>query len=453
MTRTSVIWLRRDLRLADHPALLAARDEAGQDGAVLALYVVDDALWGPSGANRRAFLAGALRDLSDRLDGRLAVVHGDPVTEVPRVAKAVAATGVHVSADYGPYGARRDEQVEKALAGVDVPLVRTGSPYAVAPGRVTKDDGTPFKVFTPFSKRWVAHGWRAPARTPRAVTWAAYDSTHAIPSVDADATLPEPTEAAGRKRWKSFLDDIAHYGKVRNDLAGDRTSRMSPYLRWGLVHPRTLLADLPAGDGARTYRNELCWREFYADVLWNAPGSARASWNVAYDAMPWDTGKTADARFDAWAQGRTGYPVVDAAMRQLLAEGWMHNRARMLVASFLVKDLHIDWRRGARHFMQHLVDGDLASNQHGWQWTAGSGTDPSPFFRVFNPIGQGRTFDQDGDYVRRYVPELRGIEGAEVHEPWDLPDGVPSGYPERIVDHAAERQDALARYEQVKAAR
>lgn len=447
-----MIWFRRDLRLGDHPALLAARGEADE---VLGLFVLDDALWGPSGPNRRAFLAAALRDLSERMNGRLVVVHGDPVTEVPRVARAVQATGVHVSADYGPYGAQRDERIAKALETVDVPFVRTGSPYAVAPGRVTKDDGTPFKVFTPFSKRWIAHGWRAPATTPRSVSWASFDGrTHAVPEVDPDAALPAATEAAAKKRWKQFLDSsdggVQHYATLRNDLAGDRTSRMSPYLKWGLVHPRTLLADLPSGQGAHTYRNELCWREFYADVLWHAPSSARSNWNDSYDAMRWDTGRDADARFAAWAAGRTGYPVIDAAMRQLLAEGWMHNRARMLVASFLVKDLHVDWRRGARHFMQHLVDGDLASNQHGWQWTAGSGTDASPFFRVFNPVGQGRKFDQDGDYVRRYVPELRAVAGASVHEPWTLPGGVPPGYPEPIVDHAEERQDALERYQAMK---
>ena len=255
---------------------------------------------------------------------------------------------------------------------------------------------------------------------------------------------------------------VADYatGRDRPDL--DRTSRLSPHLKYGTIHPRQLLARLGDGDGPATWATELCWRDFYADVLFHRPDSARRNWSSTLDGLTWDEGKRADERFEAWAEGRTGYPIVDAGMRQLLAEGWMHNRVRMIVASFLVKDLHVHWRRGAAHFLHHLVDGDLASNQHGWQWTAGTGTDASPFFRVFNPTSQGQRFDPSGDYVRRHVPELRGIEGKAVHEPWKLaPEptgtlfdrssdgdgtGEPSRYPHRIVDHATERQDALDRF-------
>jgi deoxyribodipyrimidine photo-lyase len=216
---------------------------------------------------------------------------------------------------------------------------------------------------------------------------------------------------------------------------------MSVHLKWGTVHPRTLLADLGPRDEA--LRRQLAWREFYAAVLHARPESAREYLQPQLAAMTW-AAPSSDA-FAAWCAGRTGYPVVDAGMRQLLAEGWLHNRLRMIVASFLVKDLHIDWRHGARHFMRHLVDADLASNQHGWQWTAGTGTDPAPFFRVFNPVAQGRRFDPDGDYVRRWVPELRGVPGAAVHNPWRLA-APPAGYPAPIVDHATERQVALERY-------
>jgi len=195
---------------------------------------------------------------------------------------------------------------------------------------------------------------------------------------------------------------------------------------------------------------ELCFRDFYADVLWHRPDSARQAYKPDLVDMEHDDGEEARRRVRAWEEGRTGYPVVDAAMRQLLAQGWMHNRMRMLVASFYVKDLHQRWQPGARFFLQHLVDGDLASNNHGWQWVAGSGTDASPYFRVFNPVTQGEKFDPRGDYVRRWVPELRGVEGAAVHEPWDLPGGVPGGYPPRVVDHAAERRVALDRYEAVR---
>jgi deoxyribodipyrimidine photo-lyase len=224
---------------------------------------------------------------------------------------------------------------------------------------------------------------------------------------------------------------------------------MSAHLKYGEVHPRTLLADLAAhpGPAAERYRSELCWREFYADVLWHRPESAREPLRNDVGRMRVD--EPGD-RFRAWQEGRTGYPVVDAGMRQLLAEGWVHNRARMIVASFLVKDLHIAWQLGARHFMHWLRDGDLASNNQGWQWVAGTGTDPAPFFRIFNPVTQGLKFDQDGDYVRRYVPELRHLPGGSAHEPWKDPRGYDHGYPPRIVDHAAERADALRRYEEAR---
>ena len=245
---------------------------------------------------------------------------------------------------------------------------------------------------------------------------------------------------------------MSGYKRMRDRPDKPGTSRMSVHLKYGAVHPRTLLADLAghSGDGAATVRTELAWREFYADVLWHHPESARENFDRRYDALPWDSGAEADAHFEAWAQGRTGFPVVDAGMRQLRDTAWMHNRVRMIVASFLVKDLHLHWTRGARHFMRYLADGDLASNQHGWQWAAGTGTDAAPFFRVFNPVAQGERFDPDGDYVRRFVPELRDVPGAAVHRPWELPDGPPNGYPLPIVDHAEERRAALDRYEQVR---
>jgi deoxyribodipyrimidine photo-lyase len=220
-------------------------------------------------------------------------------------------------------------------------------------------------------------------------------------------------------------------------------------LRWGQVHPRTLLAELNDSRAHDVYRRELCWREFYADVLFHVPQSARQSLKPTMHAMRTDNGPTADARFAAWTEGRTGYPFVDAGMRQLLAEGWIHNRVRMVVASFLVKDLHLDWQRGASHFMQWLRDGDIASNQHGWQWTAGTGTDAAPYFRVFNPVTQGIKFDPNGDYVRKYIPELAQLPGASAHTPWDAP-LLADKYPERIVDHSVERNEALARLEELK---
>ena len=410
----AVLWFRRDLRLADHPALLAARDASGAEGGgLVGLFVLDPALLGPSGAARVAFLYDCLRALDQQLGGRLVLRTGDPVDVVPAVAREAGATTVHVSADFGPYGAERDRRVQRALHGDGRTLVRTGSPYAVAPGRVLKGDGEPYRVFTPFSRAWRAHGWRAPALTPRSVEWVSLDSA-AVPVAPAlrGTTLPEAGEEAGRRRLKHFRQQVDDYKNLRDEPGKDATSRLSPYLKFGCLHTRTVLAEISdtTGSGVHTFQNELAWREFYADVLWHRPDSARADLTPALKGLEYEdeTSGRAAVQFEAWKQGRTGYPIVDAGMRQLLAEGWMHNRVRMITASFLVKDLHIYWRPGAQWFMDRLVDGDLASNTHGWQWVAGTGTDAAPYFRVFNPQLQGEKFDPSGEYVRRYVPELRG---------------------------------------------
>lgn len=436
----SLVWFRRDLRLADLPTLSSAGERA------LGLFVLDDRLLGPSGGPRRDFLCRSLVALDERMDGRLLVMRGDPAEVVPRVAKAVGAREVHVSADYGPYGRERDAAVAE-----QVELVATGSPYAIAPGRVTKDDGTPYKVFTPWFKRWLDHGWRGPAQTGvDTVAWIDPDDVGGLRDRVAIPAPSEPGleagESAALTRWREFCDDdLIRYDHERDRPDLDTTSRMSVYLKFGNIHPRTMLADLARrrSRGAEQYRRQLAWRDFYADILFQRPDSARRNYDRRFDAIRHDTGLDADALFDAWCAGRTGYPIVDAGMRQLAVEGWMHNRVRMIVASFLVKDLHLPWWRGARYFMQQLVDGDLASNQHGWQWTAGSGTDAAPYFRVFNPISQGEKFDPTGEYVRRWVPELRGVEGKAVHA---LKAGRPDDYPGQVVDHAEERREALARY-------
>ncbi len=345
----------------------------------------------------------------------------------------------------------RDAQVRTALAPTGSQLVATGSDYAVAPGTVRKPDGTPYRVFTPFHRAWWAAGWSAPARTPDRIPL--LDLTgEALPTAAAPpgTALPVAGQAAARARWGQFL------AEHRDDYATDRdrpdrpgTTRLSPALRWGEVHPRTLLAALDP-DRDRRLIAEFGWREFYADVLHHNPTTRTANLNPAYDQMAHDSGPQADAAFEAWAQGRTGFPFVDAGMRQLRAEGWMHNRVRMVVASFLVKDLHLPWWRGEREFMRWLIDGDPASNAHGWQWVAGSGTDAAPYFRVFNPLLQGLRFDPDGDYVRRYLPELAHVAGPAAHQPWTVLDGYAHGYPEPIVDHAEERDEALRRYAAIR---
>jgi deoxyribodipyrimidine photo-lyase len=294
-----------------------------------------------------------------------------------------------------------------------VPLVATGSPYGVTPGRLRKADGTPYRVFTPFHRAWREQGLRAPAGDGSGVAW---DDgglpTEQLPEPPQVDGLPEPTEAAALQRWEEFRGEgLREYDERRSTATG--TSRLSPYLRWGLLHPRTLHAQLDGSEGSRVFASELVWRDFYADVLWHQPQSAHQ------DLVPLGIEHDEPGPLlDAWREGRTGYPYVDAGMRQLLAEGWLPNRVRMVVASFLTKDLHVPWWHGARHFMQHLVDGDLASNSHGWQWVAGTGTDAAPYHRVFNPVLQGKQHDPDGSYVRRWVPELAEVAGAAIHEPW-----------------------------------
>ncbi|MFP5218823.1 MAG: cryptochrome/photolyase family protein [Actinomycetes bacterium] len=455
---TSVLWLRRDLRLADSPALLAARD-AGDH--VVPLFVLDDALRRPLGPVRLAFLYRCLRELEERTDGALRVVTGRPEDVVPRVVRDTGATSVHVSSDHAPYGRQRDERVRQALGRLDpaVPLVATGSPYGVTPGVLRKADGEPYRVYSPYFRAWRDRGVHSPAIIPRAVPWHDGDlpSDGVPPDPDVGGVeLPPAGERAALERWRHYrATGLSAYAETRDAPAADGTSVMSGYLKYGCIHPRTMLADLgddpSAGSGAQRLRGELAWRDFYADVLWHRPSSAREELLPSMAALEYDEGAEADRRFEAWATGRTGYPFVDAGMRQLLGEAWVHNRVRMVVASFLVKDLHLHWRRGARHFMRHLRDGDLASNQHGWQWVAGTGTDPAPYFRVFNPVTQGKEHDPDGVYIRRWVPELRDVEGRAVHEPWTLR-ALPAGYPERVVDHKSEREEALRRYAATKAA-
>lgn len=440
---TSVIWFRTDLRLLDHPALAAAV-AAGADG-VVPLLVLDDRFWGPGARVRQAYFSALLRDFDARIGG-LHVVRGDPAREVPRVVDLVGADSVHVSADFTPYGAERDADVEAALA---VPFVRTGSSYAVSPGRVVKDDGEPYRVFTPYFRAWQEHGWREPAPEPAHIPWLRPDEPpHPLPDAlpPDEVQLPPVGEAAARDHWHEWVEShLEDYADTRDRPDLDTTSRMSVHLKWGTMHPRTLLADLAErpGDGTDAYVRELAFREFYADVLHRRPDSAFGYYDRRFEHLPYDE---PDADVEAWKEGRTGFPIVDAGMRQLLREGWMHNRVRMIVASFLVKDLHVEWTHGAAHFLDRLVDADLASNQHNWQWVAGSGTDPAPYFRVFNPVTQGKKFDPDGVYIRRWVPELAHLNAPAIHEPWKLAE-PPAGYPPPLVDHAEERREALRRYD------
>ena len=259
-----------------------------------------------------------------------------------------------------------------------------------------------------------------------------------------------PSEEAAWERFDEWSQRaMGEYKEARNMPGVDGTSMMSPYLKFGIIHPRQLLQRLDGSAGSDVFRSEIAWREFYADVLFHQPETTWKNLQPKMDALPIDSGSLAEERFAQFCAGNTGYPIVDAGIRQLLGSGWMHNRVRMIVASFLVKDLHLPWQWGAKFFMEHLLDGDVASNTHGWQWTAGTGTDASPFFRVFNPMGQSEKFDPEGEYLRRWIPEIAHLDNKSIHAPWTLGLLAPSEYPEPIVDHAVEREEALARYKAV----
>ncbi len=441
----TLLWFRRDLRLHDHPALAAA---ARDDGEVLACFVLDPRLEASSGRRRLQFLGDSLRQLREDLDGRLLVTRGRPEEQIPRIADVIDASSVHISDDFAPFGKRRDARVRAALGSVA--LVATGSPYLISPGRVTKDDGSPYHTFTPFFRRWHQPGWRAPAKSGAdSARW-----LDPAPLPIKQCEIPDPGaaldiaagEGAARMLWKSFVDKgLPRYREDRDrpDLNG--TSRMSAHLKFGTVHPRTLVADLDLDtSGGRAFLRELAFRDFYADVLHQRPASSWRNWNSGFDSIQTDSGAEAKRRFEAWKSGETGFPFVDAGMRQLRETGFMHNRVRMVVASFLVKDLHLPWQWGAEWFLEQLVDGDIANNQHGWQWCAGCGTDAAPYFRVFNPAKQGEKFDPSGDYIRRWVPELRSADDVHLRK-----GERPQGYSAPIVDHGAERVEALRRYRSI----
>ncbi len=465
-SKPTVWWLRRDFRLGDNPALHAAIDRGD---AVLPLFVLDPALLATAGPVRSVWLQASLRALdADLRSGGgpgLSVRRGKPAVVVPEIATAIGADSVHISADFGPYGRRRDQRVGGALAEREIELVATGSPYAVAPGTLRTQSDQPFQVFTPFHRAWAAHGTHAPAPDVAIAEVDWVEAPGREPLAEGDPGLTAAAgETAARAAWQSYLDagadGVTGYAD-HHDLPGvDATSRMSIPLRWGQLHPRTLLADLaPLLSGARYSKGaaalarQLAWRDFFADVLYRRPDATRAPIRAEFKAMPTEdpnSSTEAENRLEAWKQGRTGFPLVDAGMRQLLDEGWMHNRVRLVVASFLTKDLHLGWWLGADWFMERLRDGDISQNQLNWQWVAGCGMDAAPYFRIFNPISQGSKFDPDGVYIRRWVPELTNVPTKYVHEPWTSPDGQPEGYPEPIVDHKAERQEALDRYAQVK---
>ena len=446
-TSTSIAVFTSDLRLRDNPVLHAAVRSADQ---VVPLFVVDRrvAAAGFAVPNRVAFLRDCLADLDAGLrerGGRLIVRTGDAVEEIRRVAEEVGAGEVHIAGGVSGFAGRREERLREVLGGVGGVALRVHGAVltAVEPGAVTPSGGSRasgkdhFAVFTPYFRAWQGVAQHRPLAAPRRVRVPSGVRSEQAAAVSLSASgslspgLPEGGERAGRRRLSAWLrSGLAAYADRQDDLAGDATSRLSPYLHFGCLSPVELVrrARESGGPGADAFVRQLAWRDFHHQVLAARPDASHADYRPRGDR--WRSDESAVAAIAAWKAGRTGYPLVDAGMRQLAAEGWMHNRARLLVASFLTKTLYVDWRVGARHFLDLLVDGDVANNQLNWQWVAGTGTDTRPN-RILNPLAQARRFDADGAYVRRWLPELADVPAHHIQTPWKLPS--PS-YPPPIVD-------------------
>jgi deoxyribodipyrimidine photo-lyase len=463
---SALVWFRRDLRLRDSPALRAALERHER---VVPVFCFDPRLLDGRHASgpRTQFLLECLRDLGAELrdrGGRLFVRMGAPERELVELARTVGCDEVHFAYDVSPYARRRGELTARAFREAGIEVHAHQGLNAVDVREIETKGGRPYTVFSPFHRNWLALERRPVLEAPRRVPVPSGPATGRLPKLadlglEQEVSEPPPGgEAAARERADSFLaDDVGGYPEHRDALGGDRTSRLSPYLHFGCISPRQLEQWLPRGQGAEAFRRQLCWRDFHHHVLFHHPRNARSEHQARFRGIRWSRATKA---FEAWSEGRTGYPLVDAGMRQLKREGWMHNRARLVVGSFLTKDLGIDWRWGERHFMRLLVDGDEANNNGNWQWIASVGTDPAPAFRrIFNPTLQMERHDPEGSYVRRYLPELERVPDEHLRQPWQMPTelqrdlGVVIGedYPAPIVDHREAREEALARYREAAA--
>ena len=443
----TLFWFRRDRRIQDNLALKLAAEASSE---LHTLFVFPQWLQSRSPLRQHSILQSA-KSLDASLPGGLSVTTGNSADAIASYCKVHEIEKVFATRGFDTSGIAVQGEVEQELARLGVELELVDSYYAVTPGTIRKDDGSPLKVYTPFYKRWHLNGWDAPAALDTSsVNWAPAKVSRWFEPTGSAPFSVKAGEARALETFERFRGRIDRYHEDRNrcDISG--TSHLSHALAHGEIHPRTLLAGLGNSEGEEVFRKEIAWREFYADVLFHNPHTLHDYLEPRFANMRFDDPEEHAGKLQAWKNGMTGYPIVDAAMRQLVQTGWMHNRARMIVASFLVKDLHFEWQIGARYFEEHLTDHDPASNSHGWQWTAGCGTDASPYFRVFNPVLQGEKFDPKGDYVRKFVPELRHIQDSSIHQPWLLVDGHAHGYPPPIVDHAKERDESLARLEEIK---
>lgn len=468
---TSIWWLRRDLRLTDNPALQAALDSSD---IVLPVFIIDPNLthgrW--HSPKRLSFLWEGLRSLDQELQlrgSRLIIRQGPPDRVLQTLLNESQAQRIYAEADFSPYARQRDQHINQTL-----PLTLVGGSSLLHPEMVVKTDGSPYVVFTPFSKTWKSlplPGTDSLLPAPQHIRTPKGIHTEKVPANLVDISKqPFPArEIRALERLERFYQGaeapIWKYAAQRNrpDLEG--TSQLSPYLRFGMLSARQAIAAAkyaienapsPAAQiSAETWLSELIWREFYINILYHFPQVLDQNFRHAYDDLAW---RTDSSDFEAWCQGQTGYPLIDAAMRQLQHQGWMHNRARMLTASFLTKDLLIDWRWGQDWFMLHLIDGDPAANNGGWQWSAGTGSDAAPYFRIFNPILQSQKFDPHGSYIRRWLPELKQVPDKYIHAPWEMPVSlqlksncrIGQDYPAPIVDHATARERTLDAFTQAR---
>ena len=475
-----ILWFRNDLRLTDNKALTAA---VASGAPVIAVYILDDETPGPwkMGGASRWWLDKSLASLARSLEAcgnRLILRHGSALLELPHLVAETKASAVYCSRAYEPFAETLERNLKRAFDHSGVALKRYGGALLKEPEDVRTQAGEPFKVYTPFwralSANYVAQKISAapaaiegPAKFPKSDSLASFALHPKRPdwSKGWDETWT-PGEVGARERLDHFLDcTVKDYADHRNrpDLPG--TSRLSPHLHFGEISPAMCWqAAINAGHkqpgadkGIETFLKELVWREFSYGLLVQRPDLPDVPFRPEFAHFPWRQ----DAKLlKAWQQGKTGYPIVDAGMRELWQTGTMHNRVRMIAASFLIKDLLIPWQRGQAWFWDTLVDADLASNAASWQWVAGSGADAAPYFRIFNPVTQGMKFDPDGDYVRRFVPELTNLSSSDIHAPWQAPEEtlhaaeivLGKTYPRPIVDHAAARERALAGYAEVKMA-
>ena len=437
--RTAVVLFTRDLRVHDNPALAAACANAEQ---VVPLFVLDPSLHGLSG-NRVRFLHQSRADLREKLrglGGDLVVREGEPVAEAIRIARECDAEGIALAGDVSGYARRRELRLKEECEQHRISLRLFPGTTVVPPGDVRPGGGGGhYKVFTPYHRAWSSLKWRDEVATPRKITLPPALDTGELPELPAGESpgAANGGETEGRRRLKTWLGHLGPYDDLHDDMAADGTSRLSPYLRFGCVSPLTVANAARAidGPGSDAFVRQLCWRDFYYQVTAAFPRISTDAYRKSGD-LEWRDDPEA---LRHWQDGTTGVPVVDAGMRQLRAEGWMHNRARLITAAFLTKHLGLDWRAGVQWYFRWLLDGDVPNNSGNWQWVAGTGNDTKPY-RRFNPIRQAERFDPDGVYVRRYVPELGSISGKAVHQPWRLPDTVRSGldYPGPLESHRDE---------------